>query len=48
MYTSKEFAAFFDFKDSAQISYPVKVFVLDQLDRELTDFVSLAVPTLIK
>ncbi|OME87788.1 hypothetical protein BK120_00175 [Paenibacillus sp. FSL A5-0031] len=28
--------------------YTVKVFVLDQVDRELTDFVSLTVPTIFK
>ncbi|WP_169081769.1 hypothetical protein [Paenibacillus sp. PL91] len=46
--TAKEFAAFFDVEDAAQLSYTVKVFVLDQLDQELTASVSLAVPTLLK
>ncbi|WP_053376500.1 NPCBM/NEW2 domain-containing protein [Paenibacillus sp. FJAT-27812] len=46
--TAKEFAAFFDIEDAAQLSYTVKVFVLDQLDQQLTASVSLAVPTLLK
>lgn len=46
--TAREFAAFFDIEDAAHLSYTVKVFVLDQLDREMNASVSLAVPSLLK